>query len=73
MLLKGSIFLGHSYMKPIKLAVFLTCVSLLCLQLFTQGAFSLKPCLLKAGLEAISGACCTRDFCCCSSALSGVS
>lgn len=35
-------------MKSIKLALFLTCVSLLYPQLFTQGAFSLKCCLLKA-------------------------
>lgn len=35
-------------MKPIKLALFLTCVSLLYPRLFTQGAFSLKSCLLKA-------------------------
>lgn len=35
-------------MKPIKLALFLTCVSLLYPQLFAQGAFSLKSCLLKA-------------------------
>lgn len=35
-------------MKLIKLALFLTCVSLLYPQLFTQGAFSLKFCRLKA-------------------------
>lgn len=35
-------------MKLIKLALFLTSVSLLYPQLLTQGAFLLKSCLLKA-------------------------